>query len=108
MAALNKPSGSVRMWTETTEGRKYVHEISRKIVSQVAPEEVDLFEELLQQYFDKPHASAVDSKAGDDPLGSGLAETLLAATPAAAAMASAVIEFLASEVIKATQENPRQ
>jgi hypothetical protein len=104
MAALNKPSGSVRMWTETTEGRKYVHEISKKVVSRVAPEEVDLFEELLQQYFDNPHASALDSKAGDDPLGSGLAEPLLAATPAAAAMASAVIGFLVNEVMKAAQK----
>ncbi len=42
------------MWTETTEGRKFIQEISRGIVGEVAPEEMDMFDELVMEYFQDP------------------------------------------------------
>lgn len=91
------------MWTETKDGRDFIYEISKDVVSQVAPEEMDLFDELLQQYFENLQPPP-QSPPIDDPLGSGLAEIMVAATPAAAAMASAVLGFIVGEVIKVTKE----
>lgn len=70
------------MWTETTEGRKFVQEISKSLVIQIAPEELDLFDELVEEYFQDPTPPNVSSSTPDDPLGFGSAETLVAITPA--------------------------
>lgn len=92
------------MWTETQNGRELIHEISKDVVSQVAPEEVDIFEELFRQYFERPEPPSQSHLIEDDPLGSGLAEVISIATPAAAAMTSAVLGYLAGEVLKAAKE----
>ena len=92
------------MWTETDEGRKLVEELSKSVVSEVAPEELDLFDELVQEYFDDPAPPDLSAQASDDALGFGMSEMLVAATPAAMAMASAVVGFVLSEAIEADQE----
>ena len=92
------------MWTETTEGRKLVQEISRGIVDQIAPEELDLFDDLVLEYLQNPAPPNLSPKQKDDPLGFGLSETLVAVSPAAAAMVSAALNYLMTEVIKATQD----
>jgi len=92
------------MWTETTEGRKFIQEISRGIVGEVAPEEMDMFDELVMEYFQDPTPPNLSASPKDDPLGFGLGETLVAVAPAAAAMASAVLSYLMTETIKAAQE----
>ena len=92
------------MWTETTEGREFIKEISLDVVTQVAPEELDLFDELVQEYFEDPSPPDLSATVSDDPLGFGLAETLVAVTPAATALVSVVLSYLLTEVIKATQE----
>lgn len=92
------------MWIETKEGRDLIREISKDVVSRIAPEEMDLFEELIQQYFENPNPPPPSPQFEDDPLGSGLAEIMVAATPAAAAMASAVLGYILNEVITATKE----
>ena len=92
------------MWSETVEGRKLVQEISKTIVDQVAPEEVDLFEELAEEYFENPSPPDSSSTAKDDPLGFGLNEALIAVTPAALAMVNGVLTYLTTDVIKVAQE----
>src|SRR5215211_3720307 len=92
------------MWIETAEGRKLIEETSKSVVTQVAPEELELFDELLQDYFENPQPSNPPASTHDDPLGFGLGEALVAVTPAAAAMASTVLSYLMTEAIKATQE----
>jgi hypothetical protein len=92
------------MWTETTEGRKFIQEISQSLVTQVAPEELELFDELMEEYFQDPTPPDLSTTTNDDPLGFGLAETLVAVTPAAAAVVSGMLTYLLTEVIKATQE----
>lgn len=42
------------MCTETTEGRKLVEEISRGIIDQVAPEESDIFDDRVLEFFQNP------------------------------------------------------
>lgn len=92
------------MWTETTEGRKFIEEISQGLVTQVAPEELELFDELMEEYFRDPTPPDLSTTTKDDPLGFGLAETLVAVTPAAASVVSVVLTYLLTEVIRATQE----
>ena len=92
------------MWTETQQGRELIRELSKDIVSQVAPEEMDLFDELLEQYLENPEPPPQVPLTEDDPLGSGLTEIMIVATPAAAAMANVVLGYLLGEVIKATKE----
>lgn len=92
------------MWTETTEGRELIQEISMKVVTEIAPEELDLFEELMQEYFNDPNPPEPSRAPDDDPLGFGLSEVIVASTPVAAAMASAVLGYVITEVIKATKD----
>lgn len=92
------------MWTETAEGRKYIQEISKSIVIQIAPEEMDLFENLVAEYFQDPTPPDLSPSSKDEPLSFGLGETLVAVAPAAAAMVSAVLKYLMNELVKTTQE----
>jgi len=91
------------MWTQSSEGRKLIEEISKDIVVEVAPEEIDLFDELLMEYFQDPAPPDLSTKPKDAPLGFGLGEVLIAVTPAVAAMVDAVLNYLVSETIKAAQ-----
>jgi hypothetical protein len=91
------------MWTETTEGRRLIQEIAKNIVVEVAPEEMGMFDDLVAEYFQDPSPPSLSSSGSDDALGFGLETTLIAATPAIAAMSSAVLGFLATEVLKAAQ-----
>jgi len=92
------------MWTETTEGRKFIQEVSKSIVVQIAPEELDLFDDLVSEYLQDPTPPDLTTGAKDDPLGFGLAETLVAITPAAMAIVNIVLNHLMTESVKAAQE----
>ena len=92
------------MWTETTEGRKFIQDVSKSIVVQIAPEELDLFDELVEEYFQDPTPPDPTTAATDDPLGFGLGEALVAVTPAAMAVVNIVLNHLMTESFKAAQE----
>jgi hypothetical protein len=92
------------MWTETIEGRKFIQEVSKSIVVQIAPEELDLFDDLVSEYLQDPTPPDLTTAAKDDPLGFGLAETLVAITPAAMAIVNIVLNHLMTESVKAAQE----
>ncbi len=87
------------MWTDTAEGHQLVEEISKDIVAQIAPEEMEMFDELLQEHFQNPESSTTD----DEPLGFG-GELMVAVTPVVAMVVEAVIKFLLEEVIKAAKQ----
>ena len=42
------------MWTDTVESQQLMGEISKDIVIQIAPEEMEIFDELLQDHFQNP------------------------------------------------------
>ena len=91
------------MWTQTPEGDQFIQELSRELVSQFAPEELEMFDELYRDYQKNPAPPAVEP-GRDDALGSGLGEVIVAVTPAASAMATAVVSFIVGEVLKAARE----
>lgn len=92
------------MWTETDEGREYIREISQDIVAELAPEELEFFDELIEEYFIDPTPPDLSDSEGDEQLGFGAGVVLATATPAAAAMASAVLTFILTEITKAVQK----
>jgi hypothetical protein len=92
------------MWTDTPEGRKLIQELSKDIVVEVAPEEMDLFDELVKEYFHDPTPPDVSAKPKDVPLGFGLGEVLIAVTPAATAMVNEVLKYVMSESINTAKE----
>jgi hypothetical protein len=91
------------MWTETPEGRAFITDITKTVVSQVAPEELDLFDELLQEYFRNPQPFP-PAAPSDDPLGFGVGEVIVAVTSVTVPVLITVLEFLAAATIKATME----
>lgn len=87
------------MWTDTPESQQLVGEISKGIVAQIAPEELEFADELLVEYRQNPRRAPAE----DDALGFG-AELLVALTPVVARAVQAVVKYLAEEVIRAAKE----
>jgi hypothetical protein len=92
------------MWTQTPVGHKLIHDISKDLVMDFAPEEMDLFDELVVEYFHDPTPPDFSAKPVDDPLAFGLDEVLVAVTPAAAAMVHAVLNHLMAESLNVAKE----
>jgi len=90
------------MFVNSSEGQIIVQDLSKKLVSQLAPEELEMFDELYEEYRANP-APPADTD-NDDPLGFGVTEIMAAITPAAGAAASATVSYLASEVIKSAKD----
>jgi hypothetical protein len=92
------------MLSGSAEQKTYLEDVTRGIVSDVAPEELDLFDELLDEYYADPNPPDLEAQAVDEALAFGLPEVMVAVTPAAAAMVQAVVNFLLSEVAKSLKE----
>lgn len=92
------------MWSDSPEGKTLIEGLARDLLNDVAPEEMDMFDELAQDYF--ADASPPDFKKGpaDDALGFGMGEMLTAATPALMAVASGVIGYIVQEVFQSAQQ----
>lgn len=82
------------MSSNPLEDREFVADLTKEIVAEVAPEELDIFDSLLQEYYENPQPPDASAGASDDPLGFGLGETLIAVTPAATAMVYAVTSYI--------------
>ena len=80
-----------------------VSDISRDVLSEVAPQEMPLFRAASQTYFRNPSAS-LTQKSGDDMLGFGAGEAVTLLTPYLLPATAEVIKFLAEEVKKAVSE----
>ncbi len=92
------------MWTETAEGRALIADLSKTIVMQVAPEELDLFDELIEDYFEDSAPPDLSISDDDEALGFGTGEALVIVTPAVAAAVSGVATYILKEVLKTVQE----
>ncbi len=92
------------MIIDSTDEHKLVSELSKEIVSQIAPEEIELFDELMQEYFDNPVPPDLTVDESDDALGFGLSEVMVAITPAAAAVTIAALNFIVSNLQQFTKE----
>lgn len=72
----------------SSENRELIFELAQDIVSEIAEDELPIFENLFEEYESNPEPPDLAAVAGDDPLSSGLGETLIAVSPAAIAMVS--------------------
>ena len=86
------------------EARPMAKHVAKYIVENNAPEEMDLFDELAEEYFSDPTPPDRSRAAEDDPLAFGVEGIIVAATPAALAMVSTAVTYIAREVLKASQE----
>src|SRR5262245_32214717 len=88
----------------TPTDRALVAELAQEIIADVAPEELDLFDDLSAEYFANPKPPDMSSKSGDDALGFGIGDMLIASTPAAAAMVSVVVAFATQVIVQAASD----
>jgi hypothetical protein len=72
-------------------------------VAEVAPEELELFDELLEEHFANPEASNTPTHSEDDALAFGLESAMTVVTPVVAAVVSAVVKYVVDEVLKSAQ-----
>ena len=92
------------MWTDTQEGRKLIAELTYEVVGEVAPEEQEIFDELLQEYYQPTKPDARRASGSDDPLGFGLEGVVSMATPAAAALVATFLNHMLDEAVKTLQD----
>jgi hypothetical protein len=88
------------MFANSAEMQELSKSLSKQLVEQLAPEEMEMFDELYQETIASPTQSAAGS---DDMLGFGVVGGMIAVTPIATTIASAVISFLLKEVIQSAK-----
>lgn len=87
------------MWNDTPESKQLVKEVSKQIVADIAPEEMELVDELLEDYYSNP----VVQRGSDNPLGFG-SELLAASTPVIAMALQTLFNFVLNEVWVSAQK----
>ena len=87
------------MWTDTPESKQLVTEVSKEIVAEIAPEELEFVDELIDDYYANP---AVPQNR-DNPLEFG-SELLAAATPVVAMALQTLFNFILNEVWGSAQK----
>jgi hypothetical protein len=86
------------------EERRLVAELAEAVLAQAAPEELVIFDETAEEYFQDP-AGVLSARGGDEAVGFGLDVALL--TPYVLAVAGSVVTFLASIVSDSAKEETR-
>src|SRR5688500_4752999 len=81
------------MWIDTPESKEVVTELSRELVAEIAPEELELVDELIDDYYANPTIH----ETKDNPLGFG-SELLVASTPVIAMSLRTLFNFIVNEV----------
>lgn len=87
------------MWNNTPESKQLVTEVSKEIVAEIAPEELELVDELIEDYYANP----IVQEDKDNPLGFG-SELLAASTPVIAMALQALFNFILSEIWVSAQK----
>lgn len=81
-----------------------VGDLSRDLLSEVAPQELPLFRAASQVYFKDPDLIAATKGTADDMLGFGAGEAISLFTPYLLSATGEVVKFLIEEVKKAVSE----
>jgi hypothetical protein len=84
--------------------RDLVTQLATVVLEQTAPEELAVFDETAQEYFQNPQA-VLDPQRRDEPVGFGLEASLLA--PVALSVASYVVQFVVTTVRDAAKDEAR-
>ena len=81
--------------------RDTVLDLSQLVLHDVAPQELAIFDEVTDEYFDDP-AAVLEARAGDQPVAFGLDIALL--TPYVLAVVTAVVKFIGGLVSDAVKD----
>ena len=76
--------------------QEVIRDLSKKLITEIAPEELEFFDDLFNEPLTNSQLS--ESNVGD-ALGFGINALIVAATPAAKAAVTAVLSFVASEIV---------
>jgi hypothetical protein len=80
---------------ETPEGHELVQNISKAVVADLAPEELEFFDELAAA-----EGEISQPSSGDEELGFGISEAVVAVTPIAVSVVTTVVMFVGNEILK--------
>src|SRR5262245_16975967 len=81
-----------------------MRDVSRDLVTTIAPQELPLFRASSEVFFQNPDELLSDRKPKDDMLGFGTGEAVVIITPAILAVSQQVVLFVMEQVKKSTQE----
>ena len=84
--------------------KQLVGDLSRDLVTQVAPQELPLFRANSEIFFRNPDELAVNRKAKDDMLGFGDGGIIVLITPVVLMVTQQVVLFVIEQVKKSAQE----
>ncbi|MDO8753526.1 MAG: hypothetical protein Q7J80_06495 [Anaerolineales bacterium] len=87
------------MWINTPESKEIVKEFSKELIAEIAPEEIGLVDELLEDYYANPNMQP----SKDNPLGFG-SEILAASTPVVAMALQVLFNYIITEVWTSAQK----
>lgn len=71
-----------------------LEDVSREVVGDIAPDELDMFDELAEEHFEDPNPPTAEVTRGGGALSFGAGELLSASTPIIIAVMGVVLEFL--------------
>src|SRR5512144_1176196 len=89
---------------EPQEERALVKQLAQTVVGRAAPEELVVFDETVEEYFQDPY-QVLRARGRDEAVGFGLELGLL--TPYVLAIASAVVNFLVSTIADSAREETK-
>lgn len=74
--------------------QQFLRSLARKVVAQIAPKELALFDELVEEYFRNPTALLPAHRDLDEPLAWGLSDVIMATTRLTLLMGSAALPYI--------------
>ena len=88
---------------ETTQNQ-LVADLARDVVTEIAPHELPMFRLQSEAYFKDPDSAFEGHAGGEDMLGFGAGAAAAFLTPAALAVTTVIVKFVADEVKESVQE----
>jgi hypothetical protein len=88
------------MLSSTIAGRELVYQVSLQILEQIAPEEVEIFPELAEEFYTNPELPELSGNSTDDELAFGLDGSLIPVSHAIISAVIYVLNYLVTDVLK--------
>jgi len=81
-----------------------VDALARDIITQIAPEELLLYQSISEEYFNNPQKLLDEPSKKDEMLGFGVGEAAALLTPIVLGVTAAVVKYIGDEIRKSVQE----
>jgi hypothetical protein len=101
-------SGRFFMWTDNAEDRALITDLTRQVVAEVDPDELSLFDDLLQEYFTESTPPVEREMIAGEEMGFGMGEMSSSTTPAAATLVTTVLNHLLTEALKLNPDETQE